>query len=125
MDHLTTDKGGNDAGHAVRDRVLRLLGGCADMVCAVHARMPGKRGVEPGLAARRLVVEYVGDGADALRIHRLDQRRPVHNVRARRVDEDRARAHARQDVAIDEPRGLRTAGDVQGEEVAILGKLPE
>ena len=71
-------------------------------VCPVYVRMPGKGAVEPGLAARRLTVEYVDDGADPLRVQRLDQRRLVDDVRARGVDEDRARTHARQDVAIDE-----------------------
>ena len=100
------------------DRLLRLIGGRADVVRAVDA---GQRheivGECPGRARRFVRVDIEADAQAAL-LHRRLHGRVVDDLAARRIHENRSRLHARQQRGVHEMLRALTERDVDADDVA-------
>ena len=88
----------DDLRHAGGDGALRLLGRGPDVVGRDDRGVPAQGRVPRALARARLVREHVQPGAHRARVQGLEQRRLVHHVAPRGVEQDRARPHLAQEA---------------------------
>src|ERR1041385_1469194 len=102
-----------------RHLAARFLGRTAD----VRQQHGARCGDEPRMDRGLLRVNVQPRGTQAPLFQRLRQRLLANQVAAGRVDEDRARLHLRQRLAVDDPLGLRARRHVQAQDVA-LGEEP-
>ena len=113
----------DDADRLGGDRLLRLLGGRADVVRPVDPGQPEQRQVELGGPGGRLVRVDVEPDPDPPLPDRLGQRVVVDDLGSRRVDEHRARPQPGEELCIDEPSGLGIERQVDAEDVGLVGDL--
>ena len=106
-----------------RDRLLRLVGGRADVVRAVDAGQLEDRQAEVGRRGRRLVGEDVEPDADPALADGRGERLVVHDLGARRVDEERTRTEMAEELGVDQPARLRRERDVDAQDVGPGGNL--
>ena len=100
----------DDAHRLPGDGVLGLRGGGADVVSSVDVRELGELAVEVGLALLRLSGEDVGAHPDASGPRQIEERRLVHHLGPRRVEEDRPRRERLEHGARDGAARLRREG---------------
>ena len=122
VDDTTRRIGADDPHDGGGHRLLRLLGGGADVGGGDDVGMPDDRGVEFGGHTPGLVVEDVQSRSDVLAVHRRQQCLGVDEPGPCGVQQDRTRGHRRQNRGVHHLLGAR---EVQRQHVADRRHLHE